>query len=333
MKHERVVRSRFQGIDALRGIAASLVLAHHIISYLPYQWAASFISVIDLGKLGVAIFFLISGFVIPFSLKRGLFAFWIGRAARLLPALWLSMLFCVVLGAKVYGLGYILANAFMVTHLFGVERMSDPYWTLCWELYFYVIVALVFAVGWLRSPAAFGWLSLAFGFVAGLYDARFSYLIFMFCGTLLRMVLVEKDDTAKPWLRVALVSLIGACLMWWLRGRHEPEFYLALAIALPAFLLLWNRFTHPALLWLGAVSYSLYLFHLPIVEALAGLPPLPFVALSIALPLLVAAAVYRWVEAPAIKLGRLLSDTTRSIPHRNLATALPRQARPPSICD
>jgi len=295
----------------LRGLAAILVVAQHLLHFLSRDgqtWAGAVITTVDLGKFGVALFFLISGFVIPFSLRGSLISFFIGRAARLLPALWLSILFCLALGAPLHGGMHLFANAFMLTHLLRQPNISDPYWTLDWELYFYGIAAAAFAAGLIKRPSAFGLLAL--GFVSlSVWEPRFTYFIFMFTGALLRMVLLERDPAAKGWLFVSVGTLAGACCLWAFRADHPPEFYRGLALALPTFLIFRERLMNPALLWLGSISYSLYLFHLPIIETLAhaNLPPLVFIALAITMPLVVAAAVYRFVEQPMHAHGKELA--------------------------
>lgn len=72
--------------------------------------------------------------------------------------------------------------------------------------------------------------------------------------------------------------------------------------------------SHPALTWLGRVSYSLYLVHVPILVAAAhlfyGKLPLPYIVLgAIALSLVVSEASYRFIEKPAINVGRKFSAT------------------------
>jgi peptidoglycan/LPS O-acetylase OafA/YrhL len=67
----------------------------------------------------------------------------------------------------------------------------------------------------------------------------------------------------------------------------------------------------PPLLWLGRVSYSLYLIHVPVllvtVHGLHGLLPLEaLLLLAIALALPAAEAMNRWVEQPSIALARRL---------------------------
>src|SRR5215470_3486976 len=76
------------GLDGLRAIAVAAVLAYH----LGYGWAQG-------GLLGVGVFFTLSGYLITDILvgqwrKRGrigLGHFWLGRARRLLPALFLVL--------------------------------------------------------------------------------------------------------------------------------------------------------------------------------------------------------------------------------------------------
>jgi peptidoglycan/LPS O-acetylase OafA/YrhL len=66
---------------------------------------------------------------------------------------------------------------------------------------------------------------------------------------------------------------------------------------------------HSSTVWLGRISYSLYLYHAPVmlslIYALHGvIRPVWAVLLAIPVTLLVSAASYRWVELPAIRLAR-----------------------------
>jgi len=84
---------------------------------------------------------------------------------------------------------------------------------------------------------------------------------------------------------------------------------IAMALAAPGAAIVLNSAIS---LWLGRVSYSLYLFHLPIflalIHALAGhLPLVAILALALALSLCAAEIAYRLIEYPAIRLGRWLT--------------------------
>src|SRR5271155_2562813 len=85
------------GLDGLRALAVLAVIAYH----LEFGWAQG-------GLLGVGIFFTLSGYLITDMLlaqiDRGgvrLAAFWLGRARRLLPALFLMLAVVVTWGTVV----------------------------------------------------------------------------------------------------------------------------------------------------------------------------------------------------------------------------------------
>jgi peptidoglycan/LPS O-acetylase OafA/YrhL len=86
--------ARMDFLDSLRGLAILSVILQHVFEslysefrYLSYQY-------FNIGRFGVTLFFLISGFIIPYSLERGgsIRNFWIGRFFRLYPVYWISLL-------------------------------------------------------------------------------------------------------------------------------------------------------------------------------------------------------------------------------------------------
>ncbi|HEX6512139.1 MAG TPA: acyltransferase [Chloroflexota bacterium] len=78
------------------------------------------------------------------------------------------------------------------------------------------------------------------------------------------------------------------------------------------------------LVWIGARSYSIYLWHLPVRETLdmlglGHLPLAPLVVLNVTISLALAALSYRWVELPALALKRrfgALSEPAAPEPRR-----------------
>src|SRR3954447_22948773 len=89
-------RQRLGFLDAARGVAALLVVAAHgagvyFPAYLPWARAN-----LELGRAGVVLFLLISGFIIPASLEQGgdLGKFCLRRFFRLFPAYWLCVALC-----------------------------------------------------------------------------------------------------------------------------------------------------------------------------------------------------------------------------------------------
>ncbi len=150
------------GLDGLRAIAVLAVIAFH----LGFEWAPG-------GLLGVGIFFTLSGYLITDILlsqlaRRGhirLGKFWLARARRLLPALFV-MLVIVVAWVTIFGPAQprqfrdaVVANAFYVGNwqlILGdvsyFARFEPPgplnhLWSLAIEEQFYILWPFILLVG------------------------------------------------------------------------------------------------------------------------------------------------------------------------------------------
>ena len=114
---------------------------------------------LELGRVGVIAFFAISGFVVASTIKPptllGTRAFLIKRFFRLYPAFWfalvLSYLAIWLPQAKVPSLGGLLANITMLPTIFGVEAAMGHFWTLEIEFAFYLLVVILFLIGRLHN--------------------------------------------------------------------------------------------------------------------------------------------------------------------------------------
>src|SRR5262249_43128814 len=151
-------------LDVARGVAALMVvLAHGLAQCVPgfLGWSRSNL---DLGRTGVVLFLLISGFIIPVSLEQGgsLRKFWLRRIFRLYPAYWDSVAVAVNCGVRgplsllirPADDGSWLANLTMCQGFIGRPHAWGLYWTLQLELVIYAACSLLFACGLLRRV---GW--------------------------------------------------------------------------------------------------------------------------------------------------------------------------------
>ncbi|MGK9168038.1 acyltransferase [Inquilinus limosus] len=338
--------NRLAYIDSLRGIAALLVVLMHNVQPVATGPTRTLIyDIIDPGKVGVVVFFAISGFVIPFSFPKGsapLRQFAISRFFRLYPAYWLSMAAYLALlffaGADLPSVANVLANLSMAQTAIGQPNLIGVYWTLFIELIFYILCALAFAAGLLRMARFTLWACIAWLAIAVLFAVARFYLerkvpvalplslSIMFWGTLWREAIVNGSETHRRyaiWMLLLYVGLIPPISLLaynidlgleenWV--RYTISYLVALAIF--ATLTTAVRISSRLPVWLGAISYSLYLFHVharDVVEiafafAGTGLPAWASVPLSIAVAVLAAWAIYTSIERPMITIGRRVAD-------------------------
>jgi len=347
---------RYAHIDALRGLAALCVAVLHISQTLSApagggQWLVEFATDWQLGAFGVSLFFLVSGFVIPASLgsrestAAGLRVFAIRRFFRLYPAYWLSIPLALWstwwLHGRPIDLGTVMANVTMFQRVLGFADIEGLYWTLAYELAFYLLCVALYAAGILHRPGALLavlYVCLAlFALVAVFHLRRDEYLRFyadlpVYLGIMLTGAVLRQWHDGKPLsrrLKAALVPILLMLILPALRSVTFEDGQLALratgdwgrGLAVIAFLLFAMRFrlSHPILSWLGTISYSVYLFHPVWMYLLSWLLAQPgfawargwdlavYVAITLATTIAFSAAVYRWLELPMIALGRRLS--------------------------
>ncbi len=287
----------------------------------------------DLGRIGVGAFFLISGYVIPFSAKPGPCAvprFWTVRLLRLWPAYWFAIALAVALKAEdVFPVTHrmILINLTMLQQFVNVPNLLGVFWTLQIELLFYIAVTGLLVSGKLHDRKTIT-LCYAACCVGALILAALRWhtghklpvalliaLAMMFLATHIRMRRLE----GKPGDTVMILSFLGmlvpTCLLGY-TGRVDPQddsmrWIVAYSLALALFLAFERARSAPRpLVLLGAVSYSLYLLgHIAIFVCRRAMPTHPWIAMAYALLLaiLVSSTSFLMIERPMHELGRRLS--------------------------
>jgi peptidoglycan/LPS O-acetylase OafA/YrhL len=150
--------SRLAWLDALRAVAALLVVYAHLSHYLLRSARAVSAEWLHAGPAGVMLFFLVSGYIIPASLERhgDLRRFWVGRLRRLFPLYTVVAVLVVALGVAgrvpldpavaEHPVGTAVAHATMLPFLLGTPLLTPVFWTLSFEMAFYLLVAALFAV-------------------------------------------------------------------------------------------------------------------------------------------------------------------------------------------
>jgi peptidoglycan/LPS O-acetylase OafA/YrhL len=154
---------RLAWLDALRGIAAMLVVYEHLAGFLFHRYGLAVERWFLPGYAGVCLFFLVSGYIIPASLERrgSLRGFWVGRFFRLYPLFVVALVLLVLLdlaGLRPLApkglpdpVDTVAAHSMMLPSLLGMPDILGVTWTLAFEMAFYLLVAGLFAVGLRRA--------------------------------------------------------------------------------------------------------------------------------------------------------------------------------------
>lgn len=328
--------TKFTLVQALRGFAALWVVLFHAAEgkHLESIRAATptwlFDAVFSAGHYGVSIFFALSGFVIAHSLRNAdatpRFAgrFVLRRSIRLDPPYWATMALMIgqqMIEARIRGtampdvsLGQLIAHVFYVQDILGYPQISAVFWTLCFEIQFYLGFMLLLVIGRMVGGRAGAVVRIVM-FGAALAGALQIYhglpggiALTMWHAFFIGVAAYWAGQRSGMWL-VALVILVGAILV-----RQSTGDMMSAATAVLLYLAFrTGRITTMAagapLQWLGMISYSLYLSHNIVAGsaywALGTLMPGGVVAESVrlvlvtALSLLFAYALWWVVERPA----------------------------------
>ena len=308
----------------MRGLAACGVMWFHFTqaTWFPVAvltWTG------NLGQFGVEVFFMISGFVIPYSLgehyrlQQDGMAFFLRRLLRIEPPYLVAVLVSaiIILAASAtpnyHGevdphLSFSLAlhPLYLVPWFAGARWSNNAFWTLAIEFQYYIVVLAVGAAVTSRSRHVQRAV-LVIALLANLAcsDERLimAYLAFFLLGHV-QYLRMRRDLSAAE----ALAWFAACMLTSW--HQHSLSAALIATVAAAAISLPWPRM--PTLAFLGTISYSLYLLHWIIGTKVLNLAThlhsdiAMYAALVIAIVVSLGCATlfWAWVERPFVTLSR-----------------------------
>ncbi len=335
-------QNRLLFIDSIRGIAAVLVLFQHSYEYFFREHVQEIgHSIFHFGQAGVVAFFLVSGFIIPFSLERSstLTSFFIHRIFRIYPLYLVVLLINLLL---VYsGIdqmeGEVNPFRILFTHLFFVQEylagnwsvnLVVGSWTLFIEAIWYLAAAVLFRFRLshqtILNLAIVGFLILAIASVVlhiRLPLGRMGMLLHCIMG----LHFYRRNQNAissKTFIAYALaLGVVQLAGLWVAYGYFSSDHFTVGCImtswagAYALFLLFYYWKPTGKTKWdavlsnLGSISYSLYLSHftcIVLMDFVLGKTVSGFVA-TLFLTVLVSHFSYRLIEKPGIAFGKRIT--------------------------
>lgn len=334
-------------LDGLRGFAALAVLVAHAGSegFLTLNHTQG------LGKIGVALFYTLSGFLMghlyldrPWTGQERR-NYMVARFARILPLFYVAVFFEAVLlfatGFSVYGFQTLVHIALNL----GFIRGNGVLWSVPVEVQFYLLFLLL----WGAASRGYFWvamLGLLTVQITGLLilgggeetsNALIYWLHYFLLGLLLSRIYRATSPRLERWCRhdatgwisvpmlllcLALMPGLRLALGWPFLPIYADPFVLV-AVFIFAMMSFLGRgpfriFATPVMGWLGARSFGIYLFHVPVLLIVAEWLPAEWKAEGIGFMLVLVASfsvadlLHRSIERPAGRLfrRRLLHPTS-----------------------
>lgn len=356
-------RNRLDWIDTLRGIAVLFVFGLHSMLDAQRHAAATGAVVrgldlyatltfgwLDFGKIGVGIFFIVSGFLIPVTLDKpsssAMQRFLVNRVFRLYPAYWLSIAVLLIVTRTELSPLQILVNLTMMQRFVGVPDLNGVFWTLQIELVFYTLCIALKASGQLGSKRVLNALIAGFGILAmGLAAVRFHTSIklpvalllalqLMFFGYLYRLWLFNRGVRRSQMLAMLCVVVLTIAIACPLAYSHDyglgerwqrylASYWFAIAVFMACSRL---RLRSVGLAFVGRISYSFYLLHticlslllLPAAQAAIPLASpmglMVYISASLGLAMAASWISFKLIEEPGVAIGHRLAAKLGSMP-------------------
>lgn len=309
-------------LDSLRFFAFVAVFICH---------AGPDVTLFQMGTFGVDLFFALSAYLITELLARekdqfgivDIRSFYVRRALRIWP-LYFTFLGVTFFATTIPWPYFVFCSVFLGNFGFAFigepSNIIFPLWSVSVEEQFYLLwpwaVKRFDRREWAIIAAVLWSLSICFRYIVRAHPAIYLYCTFgrldsIAAGILVSCVTTRRAFTLSPVIR-SLLCLAGAYL--WLaagvcaKGGSITPVYALVAIGCSAFLIAtigssgWMR--NPILMYLGRISYGLYVFHCTALILARTFVPGLAIPVAAILTIILAIASYRWLESPFLRLKK-----------------------------
>jgi len=302
MKNQTIMARRFLNLDGLRGVAILAVVFFHIFFTHAHNFSHQFnsfynfssISFLGYGSFGVNLFFLISGFVIYYSLEKSknFKIFFLKRYFRLIPSMIFvsifTLFFSLIYPSEPFhnfnlvdlipGLTFIEPRFFAQIFNINIKDIDQVFWTLYVEFKFYIISGLSFFFLKDKKGLIIGLLYILYlisKYLNIYFNSVFTFYLYetgkwlgaaFFCWFATGIYLFQflKDRKSSFLLLFIFFSFFSSIHQ--ARGHDMMSFLISIIICLIIFLSFYKNLIKKIIeskffLFLGYISYPLYLIH------------------------------------------------------------------------
>ena len=276
-------QKRLFELDALRGLAAIFVVLYHYTTRYDqlYSHEKQNYFQFSYGHYGVQLFFIISGFVIFMTIHKSndIKNFLFKRFIRLYPAYIVSVIVTYTItslfmfGDQKISIINALINLSMLQGFFGVPHIDGVYWSLQIELIFYAIVTLLLFLNLIKRIVStlFYWIIISYIIsIANLLSDSivikilYNYLIVQYSHLFIAGITFYLLKYSREIKSELIVSILFLCLIYeysffdFTSNVFTSLFFIIFYLLIKGKLKFLNT---KVLMFLGSISYSLYLVH------------------------------------------------------------------------
>lgn len=327
---QNVKNERLEIIEILRVFAAFAVTWFHYTNSNPEFLNEGWLKLSGkYGWLGVEIFFVLSGFIIPYSMWRSNFRlrcdwhkFLIKRTIRIYPA-YLTSIFVIILFACISTLAAnseaidpqlnpknLLLHIGLLNGIIKEPWLNSAFWTLGIEFQYYLLIVFVYPllISTKLKFQIFLWLIIySLPFIFPQDNLIFSWLHLFGLGMLAFLLAIKRITLSKYWIGIFLSALI--CYF-------SKEIVVVLVSVGTSLAIAFIQFPKIIICsFLSELSYSLYLLHSPVGGKVMYFTSLigegfkiKFFSLILALIASIFSAylMYKYIEKPAQNYSKLI---------------------------
>jgi peptidoglycan/LPS O-acetylase OafA/YrhL len=319
-------KNHLYSLDMLRGLVALLVCLYHLTDgFFPVEhWLKIIFS---RGYLGVEIFFVISGFVIPYTMYKTNYtlrdagSFILRRLTRIEPPYWCSILLIFIGEYLSRHLRYykdkiiiidwydILTHVLHLNDLINKPWLRGIYWSLAIEVQYYLLIALIFPLLIFKNRYLSYTVLLIFCLLRWI---EWPHTVFYYgCHFAIGILLFNAFVGTISKIELFVSLSIAFVLTWWCFDLYH------LSAVFGAVIFIWFfNFNIKPFVFLGKISYSFYLIHIQfgwsVFDYLLREYPydskIKFLIYSVLVAILASIIFYYLIERPSHLLARKIGD-------------------------